>query len=188
MAKKLLNASQEKWLMENYCTLSNKDLADRLTQMVKSEYQKTIDRLERLLPDISHKPTRCTVERQLLQMKTFAGFTEAYVRHTAKRLGCPKKKNSLISEYCKKKAHDTNIKKWMKKATKVENYAEYLRSMRVREIRICIVENDAKLNTLRNAISRYNANESKKTGIDLYSRYIEDAHLMRIEARLNIKD
>ena len=68
MAKKLLNASQEKWLMENYCTLSNKDLADRLTQMVKSEYQKTIDRLERLLPDISHKPTRCTVERQLLQM------------------------------------------------------------------------------------------------------------------------
>ena len=53
---------------------------------------------------------------------------------------------------------------------------------------LSVAPNDAKLNTLRNAISRYNANESKKTGIDLYSRYIEDAHLMRIEARLNIKD
>ena len=188
MAKKLLNATQEKWLMENYCFLSNVELADRLSQMVKDDYQKTIDRLERLLPDIVHKPTRDTVERQLQQMKTFAGFTEAYIRHTARRLGCPKKKNSLISEYCKKKARDTNIKKWKKKAQKVENIAAFLRTMRVRDVKICIVENETKLSSLRVAVYRYNASESKYTGIDLYTRYIEEAHIMRIEARLNIED
>ena len=187
MAKKLLNAVQEKWLMDNYHSKSNKDLADELSEMVRIENKKTIDRLEKLLPDVTYMPTRKSVEHQIEKMKSFQGFTEAYVRHVATRIGCKPKSKALISEYSRQKAHDTNIKKWMKKARKVENIAAYLRTMRAREIRICIVENIAYLNTFRNAISRFNQGEGFESSIEIFNEYISEANLLRLEARVNLR-
>ena len=185
MAKKLLNAAQEEWLMNNYHSKSNKELAEELSEMVRIENMKTINRLERLLPDVTYMPTRKSVEHQLEQMKSFEGFTEAYVRHVAARIGCQPKSKALISEYCRQKAHDTNIKKWIKKAAKVENIASYLRTMRVREVRICVIDSESCLNSFRNAISRFNQGEGLDSGIEIYNQYISEVKLLRLEARLN---
>lgn len=185
MAKKLIDATQEEWLKKNYHLMSNKDLATHLSHMVIKENQKTVNRLEKLLPDITHNPTRNAVLHQINQMKSFKGFTEAYVRHTATRLQCKPKSKALISQYGKEKAHGTNIKKWMKKAAKVENIASYLRTMRVREIRICIIESEANLSTFRNAISRFNQGEGLELGIEISSEYISEVKLLRLVAKVN---
>lgn len=187
MAKKLLNSVQEKWLKDNYHLKSNKDLADKLSEMVRIENKKSIDRLEKLLPDVTYMPTRKSVEHQIKRMKSFKGFTEAYVRHVATRIGCKPKSKALISEYSRQKAHDTNLKKWMKKARKVDNIAAYLRTMRAREIRICIVENLTHLNTFRNAISRFNQGEGLESGVEIFNEYISEANLLRLEARVNLR-
>ena len=118
-------------------------------------------------------------------MKSFGGFSEAYVRHVATRLECKPKSKALISQYGKEKAHDTNIKKWVKKARKVENIAAYLRTMRAREIRICIVDSEAYLNTFRNAVYRFNQGEGLDSGIEIYYEHISEANLLRLVAKVN---
>ena len=187
MAKKLLNASQEQWLLNNYHMKSNKELAETLTQMVVKENQKRIERLEKLVPEITHLPTRNRIEYELKQMKAFRGFTEAYVRHVGRHIGCKPKSKALISEYGKQKAHETNIKKWLKKARKVENMAIYIRNMRVREVRICIIEDEAHLKAFRNAIYKFNQTEGIELGIEIYNEFIKEVSLLRLEAKLNLK-
>lgn len=185
MAKKLLNSAQEEWLKKNYHIMSNKELAEELSQMVIEENEKTIERLENLLPDVTYQPTRKAVEHQIGKMKSFRGLSEAYIRHVATRLQCKPKSKALISQYGKEKAHETNIKKWLKKAKKVENIAAYLRTMRVREIRICIVDSEAYLNTFRNAVYRFNQGEGLASGIEIYYEHIAEANLLRLVAKVN---
>lgn len=185
MAKKLLNSTQEEWLKKNYSFMSNVELAEQLSQMVMEENLKTIERLEKLLPDITYQPTRKSVEHQIERMKNFKGFTEAYIRSVSARLECRSKSKALISQYGKDKAHDTNIKKWKKKAQKVENIAAFLRTMRVREIKICIVESEAYLNTFRNAVYRLNQGEGLMSGIEIYYEHISEANLLRLVAKVN---
>mgnify|MGYP003296819956 CR=1 FL=1 len=116
----------------------------------------------------------------------FEELSEAYVKHYATRLHCPSKSKALISYSSRKKAWATNVKKWEQKARNVDNIAEYIRSMRVREIRICRVNSDIQVCSYRNAISKFNQNEGYDAGIFLTSQYIKEAKLMRIEARVNV--
>ena len=81
--------------------MSNKELAEELSQMVIEENEKTIERLENLLPDVTYQPTRKAVEHQIGKMKSFRGLSEAYIRHVATRLQCKPKSKALISQYGK---------------------------------------------------------------------------------------
>lgn len=185
MAKKLLNAAQEQWLIDNYCTKTNRELAEKLTQMVKKDNAHTIQRLRRLLPSLRDTPAQKSTLDMVIRLEKFSGFSEAYIIYAAKKLGCPSKCNALLSQNSKGKAYSTNLKKWRRMSIAVPCIKDFLRTMRVRDVKVIKVAEYALVKSYNDAIKAYNLNEGRMKGIYIDSQYIKDIKVMRLSARLN---
>ena len=184
MASRKLNAEQENWLFFHYPNMKNKDLAEELTAMIRKENAKMLTRYRKLLDEDFNGSTRKIIMRKIYALENFSGISEALVKRYARELHCPPKTREHMISCNQEKAKSTNIKRWLKKAEKVEHIIEWLRSFKEKEIRYCLVDGDGQLKSMRVSINKFNRFEGFEKRVYLTSVFIPEVSLLRVNASL----
>ena len=185
MPRSYLNDNHKNWLRANYHCYENSELADKLTDMVRENNEKEISRLEKMMDNVTDRRVRHSMSNEIIWRRKFKGVTIDFVKHVAMRLRCPAKSAELIASSNRRKARNTNIKRWQNMAVHVDNPAEWLREFRVSEQRICFISNKDELKKIRNTITYFNRSEGYERGIRFSAEYIREAGVMRIIAFSN---
>lgn len=183
--RKLLNNEQENWLYANYPDKTNKELADILTEMVRQENLRQIERLEGVLRGLTDKVLINEIKKRIASYNMFRGISVDYVKKQSQILKCPPKSASLISETSRKRAEETNIKLWKTKAENVTSHIIWFRSFNIHDTKVCNVKGDKDMKSIRTAMSRWNRLEGYDKGIFLESSYVKKANLLIVKARIN---
>lgn len=185
MKKGFLTGEMLDWLYKNYSTMTNESIALELSEMIKKDNEKEIPRLNTLLDSVTMPSIRRSIDNEIKRRQKFSRISIATVKRAASDIHCPRKSFTHVSEVNRKKARKTNIKRWQDKAQVVENVAQWLRSFRIREIRVCHINSDKELKSIRNAMIYFNQSASESFGYHLSSEYFKEAHLLRIVANPN---
>ena len=82
------------------------------------------------------------------------------------------------------KAKATNLKRWLKKAEKVEHIMDWLRTFDDRDVRFCLVDSEGQLKSFRVSINRFNRYEGYNRGVFLTSQFIPEVNLLRVNGNL----
>lgn len=182
MVRRKLPPELENWLYLHYPERSNKELAEELTEMMKRENQKQVERLNLLLEEDFCEGTKKVIMQKIETLMEFKGISEASIKRYARILHCPKKSRKHLV-YCNQgKARATNVKRWLNKAENVEHIMEWLRTFELRNNRCCIVEEEGKLKSMKVSINKYNRYEGYERGILLSYEYIPEVRLLRVYA------
>jgi hypothetical protein len=182
MVKRKLPPELENWLFLHYSDKTNKELAAELNEMLKRENQKQLERLYLLLEEDFCDNTKKVIQRQIDAILEFKGISESSVKRYAHVHHFPKKSRKHIVYCYQGKARATNIKRWLKKAEKVEHIMEWLRTFDLKSNRCCIVEDEGKLKSMKVSINKYNRYEGYEQGILLAYEYIPEVCLLRVYA------
>lgn len=182
MVKRKLPPELESWLLLHYPDKTNKELAEELSEMISRDNQTQLERLNILLEEDFSEGTRRVIQKKIEAIQNFKGVSISSIKRYARDLHCQKKTKKHMYSCAKEKARSTNIKRWLKKAEKVEHIAEWLRTFEVRNVRCCIVEDEGKLRSIRSAINKFNRCEGYSQGVFLSSEYISEARLLRVFA------
>lgn len=181
MARRKLTLEQENWLFLHYTVMTNKELSMYLTQWVENENKKQLERLNRLLKEDFSDGARKVITKKIDALNKFNGISVPLVKRYARELHCRPKTREHIVSCNKEKAKATNIKRWMKKAEKVDNIMEWLRTFDEKDMRVCIMD-EGKVKSFQTSINKFNRDEGYAKGIYLASKYIPDAKLLRVHA------
>lgn len=183
--KKILNYEQENWLYANYPDKTNKELAEELTRMIRSENQKQLKKLEGILKGVTDVEVKKIIEKKISDIIIFRGVSSDFVKKQAQKLKCPPKSVAHMSETARKKAEKTNIKILMAKASLVESPIEWFRTFVLYDSKVCVVKDDKEMNSIRAAMSRWNRYEGYNKGIFLESSYLRTARILKVKAIIN---
>ena len=184
MASKKLTSEQENWLFLNFPNKTNRELAESLTTMIMKENEKKLARLKRLLEEDFSDGARKVITRKIKAIEKFAGVSESLVKRYARNLHCPRKTREHLVMCNQEKAKATNIKRWLKKAEKVERIMEWLRTFDEKDVRYCFIDGEGQLKSFRVSINKFNRYEGYDRGIYLTSQYIAEVGLLRVNASL----
>ncbi len=184
MGRKKLSPELENWLFLNYADKTNQELADDLSNMIKKENKKQLERLKHLLEEDFSEVAKHAIERKIASIEKFSGISVQTIKRYAKELHCPKKSRKHLIQCNQEKAKATNLKKWLMRAEKVEHKMEWLRTLVEKDVRYCFVENDGDLKSFRVSINRFNRYEGYDRGVYLTSEHIPEASLLRVNALL----
>ena len=119
-----------------------------------------------------------------LKLKFDPIISVSLVKRYARNLHCPRKSRMHLLMCNQEKAKATNIKRWLKKAEKVEHVMEWLRTFDLKDIRYCYVEDESKLKSFRTSINKFNRYEGYERSIFLTSQFIPEISLLRVSAIL----
>ena len=184
MATRKLTSEQENWLFDHYPDMTNKEIAKELTMMVQKDIDRQLKRFRQLLEEDFNGCTKKVILRKIQALEKFSGISEALVKRYARELHCPGKSREHLISCNQEKAKATNIKRWLKKAEKVEHVVEWLRSFKEKDIRFCIIEGDGHLKSMRVSINKFNRYEGYNRRIYLTSQFIPEVCLLRVNASL----
>jgi hypothetical protein len=184
MASRKLTSEQENWLFLNFPNKTNKELAEELTEMILKENQKKLARLNLLLEEDFSDGARKVITRKIESIEKFTGISESLVKRYARNLHCPRKSRLHLVLCNQEKAKATNIKRWLKKAEKVEHIMEWLRTFDLKDIRYCFVKDESQLKSFRTTINRFNRYEGYERSVFLSSQFVPEANLLRVNATL----
>jgi len=182
MARNYLSKEQEKWLFENFSTMSNEELAAIVSERMEKENKKKIEELTEVLKMVPQKRIRKSIAAEIEWRKSFKGVSASYIKYVGRRLKCTRKSNDYLSTSHKERARSTNIKKWMKTARIIKDPALWLSTFRASEVRVCRVQSHAEMRRMRNAIFYFNRLETKRYGFFFASEHIKEAGLLRVFA------
>lgn len=182
MSKTYVNEAHRKWLHANYANHSNEELLDKFNEMLCSDNEREIERLERQLMEAPNPTTRKRIEKSLEWRKAFKPLTLDGFGRLARRFGCPRKDVRVISRISRNKALATNIKKWEKEAQEVREPYAWLRSFRTNEYRIVRVSSERDRRRYSDAVTTYNRTESLRTGLTFATEKIKGTSLLRVVA------
>ena len=184
MAKKNLTFEQQNWLFMHFPEMTNRELAEKLTEMVKADNKKQLARLKPLLEENFSEGARKIISKKIEALEKFSGFSEAFVKRYARELKCPPKSRIHLVSCNQQKARATNIKKWQQKAEKVEHIMDWLRTFDEKDIRFCTIEGDGQLKSYRVSINKFTRYEGYDRGVYLTSEFIPEVSLLRVRATL----
>ncbi len=184
MARKKLTSEQENWLFLNFPTKTNRELAESLTEMIRKENQKQLARLKRLLEEDFSEGARKVITRKIEAIEKFCGVSESLVKRYARNLHCPRKAREHLVCCNQEKAKATNIKRWLKKAERVEHIMDWLRTFDERDVRFCYIEGESQLKSFRASINKFNRYEGYNKGVFLTSQFISEVGLLRVNGNL----
>ena len=182
MRKGLLNDEMQNWLYANFASMTNENLVIQLSEMIKKENEKEIPRLKSLLGSITMPAIRRSVEKEIARRTKFTHISISTVKRAAADLKCPPKSYTHKAAENRRKARQTNIKRWKEKAQQVDDIPSWLRSFRPREVRICIIRSDKELKSIRNAITYFNHSAAEQFGYYFTTEHIKEASLFRVRA------
>ena len=181
MARRKLTTEQENWLYLHYTVMTNKELALYLTKWVENDNKKQLERLNRLLKEDFSEGARKVIVKKIEALEKFNGISVPLIKRYARELHCRPKSREHIVSCNQEKAKSTNIKKWMKKAEKVDNIMEWLRTFEEKDMRYCFVQEE-QVRSFQVSINKFNRNEGYDKGFYLASMYMPDANLLRVHA------
>ena len=184
MASKKLNSELENWLFLHFPEKTNRELADALTDMIRKENEKQLARLRKLLEEDFTEAARKVITRKIEAIEKFTGVSESLVKRYARELHCPPKSRRHLVLCNQEKAKATNLKRWLKKAEKVEHIMDWLRTFDDRDVRFCFVDNEGQLKSFRVSINRFNRYEGYNRGVFLTSQFIPEVNLLRVNGNL----
>ncbi len=184
MARRKLTREQENWLYLYYPNTTNKELAEKLTEMICIDNQKQLKRLKRMLEEDLNEDVRKVINKKIEAIENFNGISEAYIKRFARNLHCPRKSRTHIVACNQQKAKATNIKRWLKKAENVDHIMEWLRTFDEKDVRCCFVDGIGQLKSFRVSINKFNRDEGYNRGVYLSSQYVPEAGLLRVHASL----
>lgn len=184
MANRKLTPQQENWLYLHFSDKTNRELAEELTEMIRKDNQKQLARLNHLLEEDFSESAKKIILRKIKALEKFKGISVSLVKRYARNLHCPRKSRMHLLMCNQEKAKATNIKRWLKKAEKVEHVMEWLRTFDLKDIRYCYVEDESKLKSFRTSINKFNRYEGYERSIFLTSQFIPEISLLRVSAIL----
>jgi hypothetical protein len=184
MAKRKLTPEQENWLFLHFPDMTNRQLAEELTEMIRKENQKQLARLKRLLEEDFSEGARKVINRKIESLEKFTGVSESLVKRYARNLHCPRKSREHLVTCNQEKAKATNYKRWLKKAEKVEHIMDWLRTFDERDIRYCFIEGEGQLKSFRVSINKFNRYEGYERSVFLTSQFFPEVGLLRVNASL----
>lgn len=184
MARKKLTSEQENWLFMHFPDMTNKELAKELSTMIDKENQKQLARLNRLLEEDFSDGARKVIMRKIAAIEKFKGVSESLIKRYARNLHCPRKSRTHLVICNQEKAKATNLKRWIKKAEKVEHIMDWLRTFEEKDIRYCVIDGDGQLKSFRVSINKFNRYEGYERSVFLTSQFIPEVSLLRVHASL----
>lgn len=184
MAVRKLTPEQENWLYLHYPEMTNKEIAEHLSDWIAKENQKQLERLYRLRDEDFSGPAKRMIERKIETLEKSKGVSVSLIKRYARNLHCRPKSRAHIIACNQEKAKTTNLKKWLGKAEKVEHIAEWLRTFSEKDVRFCPIADKGQLKSFQVSINRFNQYEGYERGVYLTSNYIADANLLRVHATL----
>ena len=184
MARRKLTSEQENWLFLHFPTTTNKELAEELTKMIHKENQKQLARLKGLLEEDFSDGAMKVIKHKIDAIDKFKGVSESLVKRYARKLHCPRKSREHLVFCNQEKAKATNLKRWLKKAEKVEHIMDWLRTFDEKDIRYCFIEGDGQLKSFRVSINKFNREEGYDRSVFLTSQFIPEVSLLRVHASL----
>lgn len=184
MRTKVLNSEQQNWLFTHFSEMTNRELAENLSEMVKKDNEKQLARLKQLLDESFSEGAKKVIIKKIHTLEKFTGISESYVKRYARELKCPPKSRMHLLSCNQKKAKATNMKKWKQKAEKVEHIMEWLRTFAVKDDRFCIIEEEGQSKSVRVSINKFNRYEGYDRGVYLSAEFIPEVSLLRVRASL----
>ena len=184
MANRRLTPEQENWLYLNYPEMTNKELASYLSEWIKKDNQKQLERMKALVQEDFCEGTKKILFKRIEAMEKSKGISVSLIKRYARRLHCRSKSREHIISCNQEKAMATNLKRWQKKAEKVEHIMEWLRSFKEKDIRYCFIEGEGQLRSFRVSINKFNRYEGYERCVYLTSEYISEVNLLRVNAHL----
>lgn len=184
MASRKLTSEQANWLFLHFPNKTNKELAEELTEMIRKENQIKLTRLNKLLEEDFGESAKKIIDNKIKAINKFKAVSESLIKRYARELHCPRKSREHLIMCNQVKAKATNIKRWMKKAEKVEHIMEWLRTFDEKDTRFCIIEGSGQLKSFRVSINRFNKEEGFDRSIFLTSQFIPEISLLRVHASL----
>jgi len=185
MSKRKLKPDDENWLFLNFPNKSNRELANELSERMRVENMKMKQRLVKLMDEDFSEEAKKIITRKLEAIDKFSGVSESLIKRYAREMHCPRKSRVHLLESNQKKARTTNLKRWLKKAEKVEHIMEWLRTFDEKDIRYCIIDSPQQLKSFQVSINRFNRQEGYGKGIYLISEHLPDAGLLRVKGSIN---
>lgn len=186
MRKKFLNSQQEAWLCLNYPTMSNEEIAVKLTDMVAKENEKQLKRLTDMLTSVTDAHVKRAIRSNINAINRFKGITPSYVRTMACRLGCAKKDVAVRSKMARKSAESRYVKKFTEMAIDMNQPPTvFFRSFRLNEKRVVRMKDEPQVKMVRTCMSIWNRDEGFEKGICLISRRVPGTTILRFEATLS---
>lgn len=183
MANKKMSPELEEWFFLHYSDKTNKELAEELTEKMKRDNQKQLERLRIMLEDDFSDSAKRVIQNEIDAIMNFKGISEASVKRYARMLHCPKKSRKHMA-YCNQgKARITNVRRWQQRAEKVEHIMDWLRTFDLKSNRCCIVEDEGKLKSIKVSINKFNRYEGYIRGIFLSFEYIPEVCILRVFAK-----
>lgn len=184
MARRKLTIELQNWLYLNFPDKTNKELAEELSEMIRKDNQKQLTRLRQLLDEDFSDGARKVIVRKIQDIEKFTGVSESSIKRYARNLHCPRKSRMHLISCNQEKAKATNIKRWLKKAEKVEHIMDWLRTFDEKDVRYCFVDGDGQLKSFRVSINKFNRYEGYERGVFLTSQHIPEVGLLRVIASL----
>ena len=184
MANRRLTPEQENWLYLNYPEMTNKELASYLSEWIKKDNQKQLERMKALVEEDFCEGTKKILFKRIEAMEKSKGISVSLIKRYARRLHCRPKSREHIISCNQEKAMATNLKRWQKKAEKVEHIMEWLRTFVEKDVRFCTIDDRNQVKSFQSSINKFNRYEGYDKRIYLTSQYISEARLLRVHATL----
>ena len=183
MRIKKLNEAQEIWLYKNYRNKSNKELAEKLSEMVALEIKKEIarcyDDLGSDLPFHVQKRIASRI-RTLLQYKS---ISVDYVKRRAREMGCAKKSPLVRSRSNRRNATSAHWKNLIAKAEIVTSPYDWFNSFKLEEQKVGKCTDESKFDSLRSSLCKWNSKYGSSKGIVLVGEWNRELLMGRVYAK-----
>lgn len=184
MGRKKLSPELENWLFLHYADMTNLELATVLSDMIMKDNKREKAKLSQLLEEDFDEGAKRAIKRKIERIEKFSGISVSSIKRYAKELHCPQKSRKHLIQCNQRKAKATNLKRWLKKAEKVEHKMEWIRALEEKDVRYCFVDDDSDLKSFRVSINRFNRYEGFDRGIYVTSEHIPEISLLRVSALL----
>ncbi len=184
MAKRKLSPEHENWLYLHFPEMTNRELAEELSEMIRRDNKIQLTRLKRMLEEDFGDGARKVITKKIEAIEKFNGVSVSLIKRYARNLHCPRKSREHLVACNQEKAKATNIKRWMKKAEKVEHIMDWLRTFDEKDIRFCFIENEGQLKSFRASINKFNRYEGYYKSVYLSAQFLSDVKLLRVNASL----
>lgn len=181
MRPKILSTNLENWLVSSYSKMSNEQIAQQLSEKIKKENEAQIAELRSVLPLVTSGSARGCIIRRIKRLESFDRVTEDFVKKNAKRLNCPKKSKSYLSDMNRDKITKRILQEWESKAVLISQPFAWFRTLSIGGIYYGKFENIQQLTSFKSSLCNYNRGIGASKNIQLISDYYKENLIVRIE-------
>lgn len=186
MRRKILSQEHENWIFHNYSEMSNDDLVRELSALVRADYLNEVARLNKMLTKNLGSDTKSKILKRIDDLSSFDGVSLSLIKRTAKRLQCPKKPMTRISQNNRKKAVDQHMKRWKSMSIHIDAPFAWFRDLLPRHTYYASFKDLREMKSFKSSLCNWNRTEGRKKCVFLMAEYYKADLIARVEVHRNI--